>query len=368
MVNKAEGVREAVEVQRVNSRTGNNRRVEIDLLRILACFSVIMLHCAAQFWYTKPVTDADWKIANAYDAVFRFGVPVFVMISGALFLNADKEINVKRLYTHNILRLVIIYVVWSCVYGLFDCRFYPWSELDKGDIFREIFAGRYHLWYLPMIVGIYMLLPILRSWIGHATKKNLQYFLLLFLVFQVGKETVLVLRQTEGMRYLWGIVSLDMVCGYLGYFVLGYYMVHFGVEAKWHKWIYVSGILSAAANVVLGDYLAQQATVPVGEIYDSFGCFTFLIVVSLFLFFTDPMSKIQYPSWISRMIKEISLATLGIYLLHIGLIEFLEPFGIHSMMFAPAVCIPVFAVFCFFLCFAAAAVLRRLPFIGKYIC
>lgn len=357
-----------MEVQKVDSKTGNNRMVQLDLLRILACFSVVMLHCAAQFWYTLPVTETNWKIANSYDAVFRFGVPVFVMISGALFLPATKEIDLKRLYTHNILRLVIIYVVWSCIYGLFDCRFYSWSVLDKGDIIREIFAGRYHLWYLPMIVGIYMLLPILRSWIGGAKKKNLQYFLVLFLIFQVGKETLLVLRQTEGMRYLWGLASLDMVCGYLGYFVLGYYIVHYGIEAKWHKWIYLSGILSTAANVVLGDYLAQQAGEPVGEIYDSFGIFTFLIVVSLFLFFTGPMSKINYSSGISGVIKELSLATLGIYLLHIGLIEFLEPFGIHSMMFAPVVCIPAFAVFCFAVCFVFAALLRRIPLIGKYIC
>jgi len=359
---------EAVEVQKIKSDTENTRMVHLDLLRILACFSVVMLHCAAQFWYTLPVTSMDWKIANSYDAVFRFGVPVFVMISGALFLPAKKEIIVNLLYTHNILRLIIIYLVWSCIYGLFDCRFYSWSILDKGDIIREIFAGRYHLWYLPMIVGIYMLLPVLRSWVASAEKRNLQYFLLLFVIFQVGKETMLVLRQTDGMRYFWGLVSLDMVCGYLGYFVLGYYIVQFGIEVRWHKWIYLGGILSVGANIVLSDYLAGQAGAPVGEIYDSFSFFTFLIVVSLFLFFTGCMSKINYSLRVSAIIKELSLATLGIYLLHIGLIEFLEPFGIHSMMFAPVVCIPLFAIFCFGVCFVLAAILRRIPLIGKYIC
>ncbi len=126
--------------------------------------------------------------------------------------------------------------------------------------------------------------------------------------------------------------------------------------------------MSAVANIVLGDYLAQQAGVPVGEIYDSFGFFTFLIVVSLYLFFTGPMSKINYSPKISRLIKELSLATLGIYLLHIGLIEFMEPLGIHSMMFTPVLCIPVFALFCFVVCFVIAAFLRRIPLIGKYVC
>ena len=84
----------------MNSEIENGRMLHYDLLRILACFSVVMLHSAAQFWYTIPVTEPEWVIANSYDAVSRFGVPIFVMISGVLFLNNDREINLKRLYTH----------------------------------------------------------------------------------------------------------------------------------------------------------------------------------------------------------------------------------------------------------------------------
>lgn len=346
----------------------DERLVHLDLLRILACFSVVMLHSAAQFWYALPVTSMEWKIANSYDAVFRFGVPVFVMISGALFLQGEGQVNLKRLYTHNILRLVILYVVWSVIYGIFDCRGYEWSVLDKGDIIREIFAGRYHLWYLPMIVGIYMLLPILKKWVQNAGKRELQYFLALFLIFQVGKETMVALRDTELVNYLWGMVSLDMVCGYIGYFVLGYYIVHYGLEAKWRKWIYIGGVAGVPANILLGNILAQRAGEPVAAIYDSFGIFTFLIVVSLFVFFTNQMSKVKYSAKMRGVIKEISLATLGIYLMHIAVIEFLQPHGIHSMMFAPMVCIPVFGIGVFVLCFGVSAILRRIPMIGKFIC
>ena len=48
-----------------------------DLLRILAAFSVVILHISAQFWYDFDVTDFRWLTANSYDALFRFGVPVF---------------------------------------------------------------------------------------------------------------------------------------------------------------------------------------------------------------------------------------------------------------------------------------------------
>lgn len=344
------------------------RFVHLDLLRILACFSVVMLHSSAQFWYDLPVDDVNWLVANSYNAVSRFGVPVFVMLSGALFLSPQREIGLKKLYLHNILRLVVLYIVWHVLYGLFDCCSFTWSLLSPQDVLREIFAGRYHLWYLPMLAGIYMLLPVLRSWISHARKENLQYFLSLFFIFQIGKETCLALRQSDGVNFLWGMAKPDMACGYLGYFVLGYYLITFDIGRKLRRWIYAGGLFGIFANVALGNLLALRKGIPVGAIYDSYGIFTFLITVSLFLFFTGRMSRIHYSPRAAAVIREMSLSTLGIYLMHIGLMEFLKPLGIHSMMITPVVCIPVFALFCFAVCSAAAAVLRRLPFVGRYLC
>lgn len=344
------------------------RLVHLDLLRILACFSVVMLHSSAQFWYDLPVQDADWLVANSYNAASRFGVPVFVMLSGALFLSPKKETDLKKLYLHNILRLVVLYIVWCVLYGLFDCFTFSWSQLSPRDVFREIFAGRYHLWYLPMLAGIYMLLPVLRSWISHARKENLQYFLLLFFIFQIGKETCLALRQSDGISFMWGVVKPDMVCGYLGYFVLGYYLVSFDIGKRLRRWIYAGGLIGIFANVALGNLLSLRRGIPAAAIYDSFGIFTFLTTIALFLFFTGRMSRIHYSPGAAAVIREVSLATLGVYLMHIGLIEFLKPVGIHSMMFTPVVCIPVFALFCFVVCSAVSAVLRRIPFVGRYLC
>ena len=74
-----------------------NRKIEIDLLRIVACFSVIMLHSSAQYWYELPVSSLRWSVSNGYDALFRFGVPIFVMISGMLFLGREGEVKIKKL-------------------------------------------------------------------------------------------------------------------------------------------------------------------------------------------------------------------------------------------------------------------------------
>lgn len=346
----------------------SSRMVGLDLLRILACFSVIVLHASAQFWYTLPVTGADWQIADAYNAVSRFGVPVFAMISGALFLAPGKEIGLKKLYTHNILRLVIIYLVWTCLYAAFDCRNVPAYQLDKQAILMEIYGGKYHLWYLPMAAGFYILLPVLRSWVEKAEKKNIQYFLILFLVFQVGKETTMALRHTNGVEFFWSLTNIYMVCGYLGYFVLGHYLLRFGLERRWRRLIYAGGILGAFANIILGSLISLRAGAPSADIYDSYGFFTFLISAALFLLFTEKVDRIRFSPRVRRLIREVSLCTLGIYLMHLGLLEYLFPLGIHSMSFTPVLCIPLFSLFCFAVCFVLSALLRRIPFIGKFLC
>lgn len=349
--------------------SSKNRLVHYDLLRILAAFSVVMLHSAAQYWYSLPVESSEWKIANAYDALFRFGVPIFVMISGALFLR--KELDVKRLYTNHILRLLIIYWVWSAAYGLFDCRVYEARYITLQIIGLELEGGRYHLWFLPMIVGIYVLLPLLHSWIRHADKKMLEYFLVVFLVLQIGRETLNVLLQSQIVKFAINILDvqeLSMACSYIGYFVLGYYITTHGIPKKWQKIIYWSMIPAAVLNIVVSNIFSVHKGVADGSIYDSYGMFTFIIVVGIFLFFTEVVSKLRYSERAQGRIQEISLSTFGVYVVHIMCIELLAEWGIDSMVLPNIIGIPLLAVLVFGISIVLAAIMRRIPLIGKYIC
>lgn len=352
----------------MKDKTENKRMIPFDLLRILAAFSVVMLHSAAQFWYTLDIQTPQWLVANSYDAAFRFGVPIFVMISGALFLNPGYSLDVKKLYKHNILRFMVIYLLWSCLYGLWDIRGLSLADISWKDCVREMLYGRYHLWFLPMIIGIYMLLPILKGWLQNAGKKEVQYFLVLFLIFQIGTETLRALTVTEELHYLLDVFRPEMVCGYLGYFIWGYYLFHVGVEKKVRRYVYFAAVPALVCNVVLGNLLALHRGQAVGSLYDSFGVFTFLIVTALFLGAQEFLATRQWKAGSRKVIGELAADTLGVYLVHIGLMEGLKSFGIHSMTLPIVVGIPVHAFFCFGLGILLAALLRRIPLVGKYIC
>ncbi len=72
-----------------------NRTIYFDYLRVFATAAVILLHVAAFNWLSTDVNGYDWKVFNFYDSIVRWGVPVFVMISGALFLGRD-DISIKK--------------------------------------------------------------------------------------------------------------------------------------------------------------------------------------------------------------------------------------------------------------------------------
>lgn len=345
-----------------------NRNIHYDLLRILSAFSVVMLHSAAQLWYDLPITGMEWKIVNAYDACFRFGVPIFVMISGAIFLDPDRELDLKRLYRHNILRFVIMYLLWGAVYGLLDCREFGFANLTGKEILKEMAGGRYHLWFLPMLVGIYILLPVLRSWILGADRSNVRYFLTLFVVLQILRTTAATFVKNGELLHFLSLGEIQMVCSYLGYFVLGYYIVHVGIPQRYHKYIYLSVVPSIVLNVLGSEIQTARDGAPNGALYDSFGLFTFCIVLAIFVFVTEKLKTHRWSAGGAAVITEVSRGTLGIYLMHIGFMEQLKPLEIHRAIGPVIVAVPLLALLSFLACYVLAALLRRIPLVGRYIC
>ena len=142
----------------------------LDYLRVFAIFFVIMIHVSAQNWYKIDVNDFFWQTFNFYDSISRWSVPVFVMISGALFLN--KDIIISQIYKKYILRLMISFLVWSAFYCFLG---------NRSLSLKNILNGEYHMWFIFMIIGLYMLSPIIREIVKN--KKIMKYFLLLAFIF-----------------------------------------------------------------------------------------------------------------------------------------------------------------------------------------
>ena len=86
----------------------------LDYLRVFAIFFVVMLHASTQNWCSTDVNSFAWQVFNIYDSLSRWAIPVFVMISGALFI--PRKISLSKIFKKYILRLVISLVFWSLFY------------------------------------------------------------------------------------------------------------------------------------------------------------------------------------------------------------------------------------------------------------
>ena len=136
-------------------QNSNQRIIYLDLLRILATFAVIFVHVCASDFYSLSFSS-EWYTVLIYDGLVRWCIPVFVMISGTLFLNPMKEVNSKSIITYYIPRLLLAYIIWTVVY-------YFLFYYNGNFCFRRLLESYLHLWFLPMLMGVYLFIPVLRK-------------------------------------------------------------------------------------------------------------------------------------------------------------------------------------------------------------
>lgn len=86
----------------------NNRVFYLDILRVIACLSVIMIHSSATY-VVEDIGSFDFWIGNIFDGLSRIGVPLFIMISGTLMLDKNYQFSTKKLIKH-IVRMIVFLV------------------------------------------------------------------------------------------------------------------------------------------------------------------------------------------------------------------------------------------------------------------
>lgn len=347
------------------------RNVAFDVLRIISAFSIVVLHVSGVFIYENSVGSPDFRMANFINSISRFGVPVFVMISGGIFLSENKAVTVKKLWRGNILRMLCVYVFWSFGYYVYQSLYWWKFDFWRQGILRTITGIVYaadHFWFIFMIMGLYALVPFLRTWLHHAEKKELDYFVVLFMLFQIGRSTLSILIDKSLVEKIFSLVKIVELSWYLGYFVLGYILVRYGISHRLKGFIYSMVPVGIVANFLISDYMSVKQGAYNPGIYDSFGIFTFIHSVALFVFVTDFFSKKGLGEKTAKLCTGVALDTLGIYLMHIALLDFFEK---NRVIIGSVPTIPgiyLLSGLCFVICGLVAALLRRIPLVGKYIC
>lgn len=326
----------------------NNKIVYLEFLRVFASILVITIHVSAT--RITKTEGLNWHIINFFDGLARFAVPIFFMITGVLFLDLKKEISIKKIYIKNIKKLVVIFIFWSTLYAIVGGIE---SDSSIKQIIKNIIVGHYHLWFIYALIGIYMMVPLLRKIVED--KKTSEYFLILWFLVGIVIYTIGRFPQFKSAYSIFqSKFHIYMVLGYSGYVILGYYIHNYKFTTKMRKIIYCLGIFGTVVTIV-GNALLKN-----NQILFSYFSPNVVLMAMAFFMLIKYNKKLVENEKINTIILKISNLTLGIYLVHVLILEHLKYFGINVLTLSPIIMIPLMIIIIFVISGLITFVLKKL--------
>ena len=282
-----------------------------DRLKALACIAVVALHCF--FGNFTSAVKLDLLMGRN---LMMWAVPIFVMVTGALLLNPDRTITPRKLSRYT-LRMVIALVVFTFAFSLFDWWIsdQPFTGSVLTSAVKNIFYGTgwKHMWYLYLMIGVYLTLPVFRGFTRSASDKELIYAVVLFFVASSVIPSVYTFLEGQNPFYILTYTIYPL------YLVLGYVLSKGIIKLR----LGVSTILSVigVGGIALLTYLGyKQGSQHMLDLVANYSCPSIVIAcVGIFgLFMNSRDMKI-----IDKVCHEISKCSFGVYLLHFAVIKYI---------------------------------------------
>ncbi|WP_026519125.1 acyltransferase [Butyrivibrio sp. FCS006] len=343
-------------------RNNPDKRVYyLDYLRILATFAVMIEHNSVPF-FMRSVHSADWKISNTFESLIRWCVPMFMMISGTLFLGRD--ITVKKLYSKYVIRMIIAYFVWSLFYTIV-------ARNPAQSVWEQFLMGHYHMWFIRMTIVIYVFMPFLK-WISQNTRV-MKMFLITILGIVIMCAQIACLIGDFGdpelvnshllLKMLYGLRDsiIYVYINYSAYFVLGYYLSKTEIPKAVRYVLYVIGVFSVFVTYKI-EYAYVLSLGHQSELYyDPTNIHMLFITTALFVLYRNlPLPE-------CNIIKILSICSFGAYWIHPFIIQLLDMIGINAGKYFPLVGIFVIGSMVSIISFGVSFVLNKIPGVRDYL-
>ena len=329
-------------------QVSNQRIIYLDLLRVLATIGVIVIHVCGRGFYGCLFTSS-WYYAVFYHSLVRWCVPVFFMISGALFLNPKKTVTYKEILLKYIPRILIVYVFWSIVY-------YFLYIYEGTFSICKLFDSGFHLWFLPMLMAVYLLIPLLRELV--LDKNLIRYLLIVWFVWSV-------IKMLPVLPSLFVFLYTNDIFGYSGYLILGFVLSQATVSVKQSRMIYLFSIIGVVITMC-GTILIAFYTKEASEWLFAYLCPN-VIVTSVGLFVLIKTKASKCGKSILRFVNYVRKDLFGVYLVHVIWINTLAPiiYKIGEGPIFKLVISPIFAVLVFVLSLFTTKLIRLIPLLRK---
>lgn len=349
---------------------GDCRVVWPDILRIVAIFAVIMTHVTVGGFYGRfGARTSCWQICNIFFSLCRFCVPVFVMVSGLFLLSPAREYSIKKLFCVKILRIAIAYLFWTTMYAAFHVVEH-W-KMGMTDGFAHLFINDLltvpdgHLWFMPMIIGLYIATPIVRVIVEN--EEITIYFLVIWFAFATMSmfehifpvKTIVLISPNR--------IDMKLVSGFSGYYILGYWLSRHLLSPVKRKVIYFMGFLAFLCTALLNGSVGYMIDYPGSWFHAFLYPNVILMSTAVFVFFQYSFQNRRISQKWQKLISSTAKWSFGVYLIHIIPLVLLAQAGISVSLCYPLVSIPATTIACFLVSYTIAFFLSKIPVINEYI-
>ena len=348
------------------NQIATKRNYAFDVLRFAAISAVIMIHVSSRLFY--EFDSATFLVGNIFNSVSRFAVPVFAMITGALLLREEKEISVKEVFSKYILRTALLFVFWSGVYVVIFRVLVPLKngiQPDVSEMLKSFIKGHYHMWYLYMLAGFYLVLPLMKKFVRKDNMKAVSCVTAAMIIIQslLPLADIFIVKHTEfSVVSFYENSGLRTFFGFHMFFLLGRILSSIEIKKIYKCLIYVSGGVSIVLTVVFTQIISEKKAEAFTRLYDNLYLNTVITSVAVFVFI---FSLFKNKNDTVALIKSVSGLSFGIYIVHPIVIELFcsRPFMPQSPVLYIISLWLITAVVSYAVCLAVS----KIPFIKKLI-
>ncbi len=325
----------------------------LDVLRWIATVTVVLYHVFnAKVHYVEVSHLQSLGFSLVRD--FRsFCVPLFIMISGGLLLRKDKSIDYSTLFSKYVRRIVLVLIIFGYPMALME-ELFTTRKLSAAMFLhgaRAVLTGEIwsHMWYLYMLIGLYLVTPMLKHMLRDMSKKDVFYALLILFVFTS------VFPEIESFFGLHIGVYLPVVKVYLFYYLAGYFFLNEFDTERFGAGAYCALMIICCIIMIIKEVLNVGGIITYGS------PISVILTVSIFCL----AKRMQ---WHSELLSKTKYLCFGVYLTHMVFINFaykflkLSPFSMSMFITGPLYTL-VFLV----LSIAASYVLNLIPPLKKYV-
>ncbi|UCD51991.1 MAG: acyltransferase family protein [Phycisphaerales bacterium] len=285
----------------------------INRLRILAIYLVVTAHVAIWLAMEAEPFTFDWWVGAWLFYLGHASIPIFVMISGALLLDDSRHESIRQFYQRRLLRVGVPLTFWTGVY-LAARVFIDGEHLSVARAIRLILAGDpyYHLWFLYMIFGLYLVTPALRVFVRCADQAQR------LSVIVVGLILANAYFQTDVLLWDDQRSIFTMFLPYIPYYLCGYELHRIDPKRVPLRYLVLAVVVSALYLAAFFNvFMARQGGVGVRYLFDFFTPpLAFLSIGIFWAAYLHDATSNRVTGIRRTALEWVASTTLGIYVLH----------------------------------------------------